>query len=86
LSSSMALRTVAVTAISLRTTAMSKPTEDQILQKAKELCWGGGKAWNLDDFQNGVSGVTMLTGVADATERLLCLSRAKEMLEQDLRR
>ena len=65
---------------------MSKPTEDEILQKAKELCWGGGKAWNLDDFQNGVSGVTMLKGVADATERLLCLSRAKEMLEQDLRR
>jgi hypothetical protein len=65
---------------------MSKLTEDEILQKAKELCWGDGRAWNLDDFQNGVSGVTMLTRVADATERLLYLNRAKEMLEQDFRR
>jgi hypothetical protein len=64
---------------------MSKPTEDEILQKAKELCWGGGKAWSLDDFQNGVCGVTMLTRVADATERILYLSRAKALLEQDSR-
>jgi hypothetical protein len=64
---------------------MSKPTEDEILQKARERCWGGGKAWSLDDFQNGVSGVT-ITMVADATERILYLSRAKAMLKQDSRR
>jgi hypothetical protein len=65
---------------------MSEPTEDEILQKAKELCRGDGRAWSRDDFQNGVSGVTVLTRVADAIERLLYLSRAKEMLEQDFRR
>jgi hypothetical protein len=44
---------------------MSSPSEEQILEKAKELCRCEGKAWNLDDFKNGVSGVTMLTVVAD---------------------
>jgi hypothetical protein len=62
---------------------MSRSIEDEIRQKAKELCRGGGKAWSLDDFQNGVSGVTMLTRVADATERILYVNRAKAMLKQD---
>ena len=35
---------------------MSAPSEDQILEKAKELCRSEGRAWNLDDFKNGVSG------------------------------
>jgi hypothetical protein len=68
-----------------RTAPMSKSTEDEIIQKAKELCRGSGKAWSPDDFQNGMPGVTMLTRVADATERLLYLSRAKAMLEQNSR-
>ena len=35
-----------------RTAPMSKSTEDEIIQKAKELCRGSGKAWSPDDFQN----------------------------------
>jgi hypothetical protein len=61
---------------------MSAPSEDQILEKAKELCRCEGKAWNLDDFENGVSGVTMLTIVADDNNRTRYLIRAKAFLEQ----
>jgi hypothetical protein len=39
------------------------------LEKAKELCRRDGKAWSLDDFEGGVSGVTMLTVVADDNDR-----------------
>jgi hypothetical protein len=61
---------------------MSAPSEDQILEKAKELCRCEGKAWNLDDFENGVSGVTMLTVVADDNDRTYYLNRAKAFLKQ----
>jgi len=61
---------------------MSEPTDDKIQRQAKELCWRDGKAWSLDEFQNGVSGVTMFTVVADATERVYYLNRAKKMLDQ----
>jgi hypothetical protein len=37
----------------------------EALEKAKELCRRDGKAWSLDDFESGVSGVTMLTVFAD---------------------
>ena len=30
-------------------------------KKARQLCIGEGKAWSLEDFENGVPGVTMLT-------------------------
>ena len=60
---------------------MSVPREDQILEKAKELCRCEGKAWNLDDFENGVSGVTMLTVVADDNERTYYLNRPKAFLD-----
>jgi hypothetical protein len=61
---------------------MSVPSEDQILGKAKELCRCEGKAWNLDDFENGVSGVTMLTVAADDDDRTEYLNRAKAFLKQ----
>jgi hypothetical protein len=61
---------------------MSAPSEEQILEKAKELCRCEGKAWNLDDFKNGVSGVTMLTVVADDGDRTGYLIRAKAFLKQ----
>jgi hypothetical protein len=61
---------------------MSAPSQDQILEKAKELCRCDGKAWNLDDFQNGVSGVTMLTVVADDKDRAEYLRRATAFLKQ----
>ena len=61
---------------------MSAPREDQILEKAKELCRCEGKAWNLDDFENGVSGATMLTVVADDNDRTYYQNRAKAFLKQ----
>jgi hypothetical protein len=61
---------------------MSPPSEDQILEKAKEQCRCEGKAWNLDDFENGVSGVTMLKVVADDNDRTYYLTRAKAFLKQ----
>jgi hypothetical protein len=61
---------------------MSPPSEDQILEKAKEQCRCEGKAWNLDDFKNGVSGVTMLRVVADDNDRTKYLNRAKAFLKQ----
>ena len=48
---------------------MCELSEDPILEKAQELCCRDGKAWSLDDFGNGVPGVTMLTVVADDSER-----------------
>ena len=61
---------------------MSVPSEDQILEKAKELCRCQGKAWNLDDFANGVSSVTRVTVVADDSDRTKYLNRAKAFLKQ----
>jgi hypothetical protein len=61
---------------------MSELLEDQILRRAKELCRCDGKTWSLDDFENGVAGVTMLTMVAGESERIDYLNRAKAMLEQ----
>jgi hypothetical protein len=61
---------------------MSPPSEDQILEKAKEQCRCEGKAWNLDDFKNGVSGVTMLRVVADDNDRTKYLNRSKAFLKQ----
>jgi hypothetical protein len=52
------------------------------LEKAKELCRRDGKAWSLDDFESGVSGVTMLTVVADDNDRKAYLNRAKALLKQ----
>jgi hypothetical protein len=61
---------------------MSAPSKDQILEKAKELCRCEGKTWNLDDFKNGVSGVTMLAVVADDNDRTKYLNRANAFLKQ----
>jgi len=52
------------------------------LEKAKEVCRRDGKAWSLDDFESGVSGVTMFTVVADDNDRTAYLNRAKALLEQ----
>jgi hypothetical protein len=60
---------------------MPDMTEDQILQKAKELCRCDGKAWNADDFQNGVSSATKLTIVADDKDQADYRKRAKACLE-----
>ena len=57
-----------------------------ILQKkARQLCSREGKAWSLNDFENGVPGVTMLTVVADEKKRREYLDRAKLMLRRNSR-
>jgi hypothetical protein len=61
---------------------MSELTEDEIFQKAKDLCRKDGKAWSLDDLQNRVPGVTMLTVVADDNDRKYYLTRATAFLKQ----
>jgi hypothetical protein len=61
---------------------MSELSEDQILRKAKELCRRDGKTWSLDDFENGVAGVTMLTVVVDDNGRRVYLNRAMVLLRQ----
>jgi hypothetical protein len=61
---------------------MSELTEDEIFQKAKDLCRKDGKTWSLDDLQNRVPGVTMLTVVADDNDRTYYLTRAKAFLKQ----
>lgn len=65
---------------------MSEQSQDQILQKkARQLCRAKGNAWSLDDFENGVHGVTMLTVVADEKKRREYLNRAKVMLKRNSR-
>ena len=54
----------------------------EALKIAKELCRRDGKAWSLDDFENGVAGVTMLTVVADDNDRRAYLNSAKALAEQ----
>ena len=56
-----------------------------VLQKAKDLCRGEGNAWSLEDFENGVPGVTMLTVVADEKKRREYLNQAKVMLKRNSR-
>ena len=60
---------------------MSGLRQSQTLEKkARQLCWRDGKAWSLDDFENGVSGVTMLTVIADEKKRTEYLNQAKVVL------
>jgi hypothetical protein len=43
-------------------------------------------AWSLSDFEKGVSGVTMLTVVADERKRREYLKRARAMLKGETSR
>jgi hypothetical protein len=52
-------------------------------KKARELCYRDGMAWSLEDLKNRVSGVTMLTVVADEKKRREYLNRAREMLKKN---
>jgi hypothetical protein len=61
---------------------MFELSEDQILQKAKELCRHDRKAWSLGDFENRVPGVTMLTVVVNDNDRTEYLNAAKTLLGQ----
>jgi hypothetical protein len=66
-----------------KASTMSEPREDEILRKAKELCRCDGKTWSLDDFENGVAGVTMPTVVADDNDRTEYLNRAGALLKEE---
>jgi len=52
-------------------------TEDQILQKAKELCHNDGKAWDRDDFADMASRKTALSEIADDSDRTESLNIAR---------
>jgi hypothetical protein len=54
----------------------------ELHRKARQLCYREGKAWSLDDFENGVSGVTMLTVVANEKKRREYLNQARENLNR----
>jgi hypothetical protein len=57
----------------------------ELYKMAKQLCYREGMAWSLDDFEKGVSGVTIFTVVADEKKRREYLNRAREMLRRDSR-
>jgi hypothetical protein len=59
---------------------MSELTEDETLQKAKDLCRNDGKAWRLGDLQNRVPGVTMVSLIADDNDRTEYSNRARAVL------
>jgi hypothetical protein len=52
----------------------------ELRKLARQLCYRDGMAWSLSDFEKGVSGVTMLTVVADERKRREYLKRARAML------
>jgi hypothetical protein len=58
----------------------------ELRQLARQLCYRDGRAWSLSDFENGVSGVTMLTVVADERKRREYLKRARVMLKGEASR
>lgn len=62
---------------------MAEPTEDQILQKAKELCHNDGKAWDQSDFENSASNVVTLAGVADDSAQTEYLHQAAVVLKSE---
>jgi hypothetical protein len=62
---------------------LSELTEDQILQKAKDLCYSEGNARSLNDLKNRVPGVSMVTVVAKDNDRTEYLNRAKALLANE---
>jgi hypothetical protein len=60
---------------------MVEPTEDQILQKAKELCRNDGKAWDRVDLEKSASQEVSLAGVADDSGRTEYLNQATAALK-----
>jgi hypothetical protein len=62
---------------------MPEPTEDEILQKAKELCRDDGKSWDRVEFEKSGSQGRSLAAVADDGNRAEYLNRAKEALRRE---
>jgi hypothetical protein len=59
---------------------MAEPSEDEILQKAKELCRDDDKLWDLPDLQSE-AGANRARLVSDS-DRTEYLNRAKSLLTQ----
>ena len=59
---------------------MSEPSEDEILQKAKELCRDDDKVWDSASLQSGPA--QKMAAVASDSDRAEYLNRAKTLLEQ----
>ena len=62
---------------------MAQLTEDQILQKAKELCRNDGKAWDQMDFESSASGIAPIGGIAEISARAEYLRLAAAVLKAD---
>jgi len=65
---------------------MSEPTEDEILERAKELCRADDKLWSEDDFRNPLAVQTSLIPIIDDAERAEYLNRAAEQLRREAAR
>ena len=48
---------------------MSEPTEDEILERAKELCCADDKLWSEDEFRNPLAVQTSLIPIIDDAAR-----------------
>jgi hypothetical protein len=59
---------------------MFKPTEDEILRKAKQLCHEDGKLWSPADLEDPVAERT--DPVVDESSRAEYLNRARETLQR----
>ncbi len=56
-----------------------EPSEDETLQKAKELCREDGKVWNLADFEGGSA--TEAGAIATDSDHTEYLNRARALLK-----
>jgi hypothetical protein len=59
---------------------MFKPTEDEILRKAKELCYEDGKLWSHAELEDPVA--ERAEAVVDESGRAEYLNRARETLQR----
>ena len=60
---------------------MLEPKEDDILRRAKEMCWADGKIWMMYDPRNRISGAGR-AAVVDELGRAEYLNRARLSLQQ----
>lgn len=59
---------------------MNRPTEDEILRKAKDLCREDGKVWDSADFEDGSA--SKVVAIASDSDHAEYLSKAKSLLER----
>jgi len=64
---------------------MLEPTEDEILRKAKQLCFEDGLLWSLDDAQHPTAIETERLPIVDDSGRAEYLNRARQALKREMR-